>query len=244
MTTDQRLENEIAHGKHLTSVWKGAFWYWDTPTGKIRYARRCKMLSDHIRPEMQVLEVGCGSGYFTQSFAKTSANITAIDISPDLLEEARKRVDAPNVEFKVENAYGMDCPVNFYDTIIGSSILHHLDLEKALKEFIRVLKPGGTIYFTEPNMMNPHIFLERHSKLIRKWLHVSPDETAFIRKKLIRDMERHGYTNIQIVHFDFLHPITPKFLIPVVQFLGDLFEKTPLISQISGSLYICAQKPA
>lgn len=241
--TDPRIEHEIAHGKHLKEIWAGSFWYWETPAGKLRWQRRIKMLTSHISSETEVLEIGCGGGYFTQEIVKSKAHVVAIDISPDLLEVALKKVRDSNVLFKVGNAYDLSFQDNTFDTIVGSSILHHLDIDKALVEFYRVLKPGGTILFTEPNMLNPQIFLERHTALFGYLIKKSPDETAFVRWRLKRDLLKYGFKNIEITPFDFLHPLTPKLFIPLVKSLGDCLEKIPFLNEIAGSLYIMAVKP-
>jgi len=55
-------------------------------------------------------------------------------------------------------------------------------------------------------------------------------------------LEEHGFANVRVAPFDFLHPSTPKALIPLVQKLGFIAEKTPLVREISGSLLITAHK--
>lgn len=240
--SDQRIKNEIEHGKLLRESWAGTLWYWETPAGQLRRQRRVDMLTKDITRGMTVLELGCGVGYFTEFLAKSGANITANDISPDLLEVARKRVTAENVAFKIENAYDLSYKEQQFDAIIGSSVLHHLDVDKALKECYRVLKPGGFICFTEPNMLNPQIFMERNFKFIRKLAQVSPDETAFMRWKLTKKLQEYHFTNIRIQPFDFLHPATPKPLIPIVATLGALLEKIIVLREIAGSLYVRCEK--
>lgn len=239
---DDRIEHEIAHGKYLKDIWSGTLWYWETPAGKRRWDRRVTMLTSHITAGMEVLEIGCAVGYFTKEIVKSAAHVTAIDISPDFLEVAKKNVSSPNATFKVDNAYDLSFPDNSFDTIVGSSILHHLDIDKALKELCRVLKPGGTIYFTEPNMLNPQVFLERHTALFGYLIKKSPDETAFLRWRLKEDLKENGFTDIFIEPFDFLHPLTPRFMIPFVQALGTGLETIPLLREIAGSLYIKATK--
>lgn len=237
-----RLDHEIEHGKYLSELGTGKLWYWETPAGKERYQRRCAMLTRHLTSDMTVLEVGCGPGYFTRALAQTGAKIIAIDISPALLDHAKQILNSSNVELSVGNAYQLSFPDKTFDAVIGSSILHHLDLDAALKEFSRVLKPGGLLHFTEPNMLNPEVFLERKIPLLRKITHQSPDETAFVRWPLKQKIRSFGFDRIEIFPFDFLHPLIPVFLIPLIRRTGDALEKIPLIKEIGGSLNILAKK--
>lgn len=239
---DKRIENEIVHGKYLKEKGAGKIWNWDTPTGKIRLARRVKMLTSHIKSDMRVLEIGCGEGYFTQHIAKTDAQIVAIDISPDLIDSAKSTVTSKNVTFEIENAYEMSFDDETFDTIVGSSTLHHLEIDSALKEFYRVLKPGGSIYFTEPNMLNPHIVLERKIPALRKLTGVSPNETAFFRWSLRKIMRKHGFVNVKVTPFDFLHPSIPKSILSVVKPLCSLIEYIPIVVEIAGSVYVRGEK--
>lgn len=237
-----RLENEIEHGKYLLANGAGEVWNWETPAGRIRWARRVSMLTAHLHGGEEVLELGCGTGYFTRALAGTGAQITAIDISSDLLAKARRECCSDNVFFDLQNAYALTYPDDRFDTVVGSSVLHHLEIEPALAEILRVLKPGGSVCFTEPNMMNPQIALQKNVPAIKRRLGDSPDETAFFRWSLKRRMARAGFREIQIQPFDFLHPrIAPRW-IPRMQALGELLERTPLLGEIAGSLHIRALK--
>lgn len=239
---DQRLQNEIEHGKFLASQNTGEIWNWETPAGKIRWERRVGMLTDSLKSGMKVLEIGCGIGFFTKEIIKNPVQLTAIDISPDLIEIARKSILDSNVEFIIENAYQMTFNDQIFDAVLGSSVLHHLNVELALKEIYRVLKPGGYIAFTEPNMMNPQIAAERSVPALRKALGNSPDETAFFIWSIRKKLKKSGFIHIDVKPFDFLHPKIPKGLIKFIKPITDIAEKTPLIKQISGSLYIKATK--
>jgi SAM-dependent methyltransferase len=128
------------------------------------------------------------------------------------------------------------------DFIISNSILHHVDLGKCLNECHRVLRPGGKIFFTEPNMLNPEILVQKNVKIIGKLLDNSPDETAFVRWKLERNLLLLGWKNVRVRNFDFLHPLFPRVLTNLVNFLSRLLEKIPIIKEISGSLIIYAEK--
>src|SRR5205823_14114046 len=118
-----------------------------------------------------------------------------------------------NVQYQIENAYQLSYEDAAFDSVVGSSVLHHLEIAKALRDIYRVLKPAGTIYFTEPNMLNPQIAIQKNIPWIKRKLADSPDETAFFRWPLSRLVERTGYRDVRIDPFDLLHPKTPAVLI-------------------------------
>ena len=138
MIGDKRLDHEIEHGKYLAAAGAGEVWNWESPAGKVRWQRRVKLLSDQLKEGDAILELGCGTGYFTRELAKLKIDITAIDISPELIVSAKKEVPARNVTFEIQNAYQMAFAENTFDAVVGSSVLHHLEIDKAVKEIFRV----------------------------------------------------------------------------------------------------------
>ena len=237
-----RLAKEIQHGRFLAGHDAGEIWNWEGPAGRLRWARRVKMLSGHLRPGMTVLELGCGTGYFTRELARSGAEVIAIDVSPELLNIARSNCSAPNVRYEIQNAYDLSYNDSIFDSVIGSSVLHHLEIEDAVREIYRVLKPNGTIFFTEPNMLNPQIAIQKNVPWVKRKLGDSPDETAFFRWPLRRLLEVTGFRGVRIDAFDFLHPKTPTPLIGSVNTLGRFLENVPVLSEFAGSLYIHALK--
>jgi len=238
----QRIAKEIHHGRFLAKHGAGEIWNWEGPAGKMRWARRVKMLSNHLGPGMSVLELGCGAGYFTRELARSGADIVAVDVSPELLEMARADCSAKNVRYEIQNACALSYPDAAFDSVVGSSVLHHLEIKEAVREIHRVLKPRGTIYFTEPNMLNPQIAIQKNVPWVKRKLGDSPDETAFLRWPLRRLLEATGYHEVRIDPFDFMHPRTPVSLVDRLNSLGRILENVPVISEFAGSLYIRAVK--
>jgi 2-polyprenyl-3-methyl-5-hydroxy-6-metoxy-1,4-benzoquinol methylase len=236
----ERIANEIQHGRFLARHGAGEIWNWEGPAGKLRWARRVKMLSNHLRVGMRVLELGCGTGYFTRELARSEAHIVAVDVSPELLEMARADCSTTNVSYEIQNACAMSYRDAVFDSVVGSSVLHHLETKEALREIYRVLKVGGTIYFTEPNMLNPQIAIQKNVPWIKRKLCDSPDETAFFRWSLRRLLEGTGFRDVQIDPFDFLHPKTPFPLVNGLNSIGRFLENVPVVSEFAGSLYIRA----
>lgn len=245
-TSTNRSRNEIQHGQYLAgSGDPEMLWNWGILAGRIRAERRAHLLicAANLKPGMRVMEVGCGTGLFTELMAASGAHLLAVDISPDLLQLARRRNLPPEqVEFREMRFEDGEADGPF-DAIVGSSVLHHLDMVIALHRMYELLKPNGVIAFAEPNMLNPQIWAERHIPYVRKRNHASPDETAIVRWRLAKQLSDIGFVDIKITNTDWLHPRTPSALIKVVSKIGAVLEHMPLIKEFTGSVLIYARRP-
>ena len=237
--------NEIRHGRKLSVSNPELIWGWATPAGKVRAKRRAAMIINggHLQSEKKILEIGCGTGLFTEMFASSRCQIIAVDISQELLEKAKKRNLPKNQVRFLAKSFELCADDESFDAIIGSSILHHLDIDSALTQIFNLLKPGGYTCFAEPNMLNPQIFIQKKIPIIKKWMGDSPDETAFRASQIRKKMRLSFFTEINIIPFDWLHPATPSLMIPVVEQIGFILEKIPVIKEFAGSLLIMGRRP-
>ena len=245
MTTPRRGGNpqaEREHSRVLLRQGAGETWGWNTPAGRLRVARRCAWMTEALglKPGMRVLECGCGTGIFTRGMAGGGAEITAVDIAQDLLAEAARLTDAPNVRFLEDD---LERPAHLgpesFDAVYGVSVLHHLDLPAALAALGRVLKPGARFAFSEPNIANPinryYLYVDDVDK--RRARGQSPNEMAFTRAELGRTLAEHGFVPEVLDHRDFMHPAFPEALLPLVSMVERAAEALPLVRRISGSLW-------
>lgn len=239
--TTSRAAQEVEHGRRLAAGDPETTWGWGTPAGQCRARRRAGLLiaGAGLRPGIRALEIGCGTGLFTARLAESGAEILAIDISPDLLAQAQARgLPEGRVRFALARAEDAHLPGPF-DAVVGSSVLHHLEVRPALARLHGLLRPEGRLCFAEPNMLNPQVFLERRC---RRWFpYVSPDETAFLRGSLRSWLAQAGFDEISIVPFDWLHPATPPAVIPLAERLGRALERAPGLREFAGSLLISAR---
>jgi 2-polyprenyl-3-methyl-5-hydroxy-6-metoxy-1,4-benzoquinol methylase len=238
--------HEITHGLKLAKGYPELVWGWGTPAGRLRALRRAEIISSaaNLRPGVRALEIGCGTGMFTEMFSRTGAELLAVDISPDLLERAQER-DLPTDRVQFLEKRFEDCDVHGpFDAVIGSSILHHLDVVVTLGKIYSLLKPGGLMSFAEPNMLNPQIAAQKNIPWLKERLGDTPDETAFVRHRFRPLLYQAGFENIEITPFDWVHPATPPSLMRAVTRIGLILEKIPLVREFAGSLHIRCCRPS
>jgi SAM-dependent methyltransferase len=134
----------------------------------------------------RVLDFGCGHGMAAVVLARRGALVTAFDLSPGYLEEARRRADANRVSISFVQANGERLPFadGSFDRVWGNAVLHHLDLDKAGHELRRVLRPRGVAVFCEPWGENPFLNWAR-TRLAYPEKHRTPDEKP-LRQSQVR----------------------------------------------------------
>jgi 2-polyprenyl-3-methyl-5-hydroxy-6-metoxy-1,4-benzoquinol methylase len=223
----------------------------DSPASRIRKNRRFDyMISkmDVSRPNLSVLEIGCGTGegiaYITE---KTGCQGTGLDLSEKFIQIASEKFKKPTLtyvkaNFNDQSLINQSLNNEKFDYIVGNGILHHLyyNLEESLSNLKKLLKLNGKIVFIEPNLYNPYVAAIFSIPYLREKTFLEPDEMAFSKGFIKNKCKSAGFTNVQVEIKDFLLPNTPDGLIKPLILLGDLLEKTPL-TLIAQSLFITAE---
>jgi ubiquinone/menaquinone biosynthesis C-methylase UbiE len=123
------------------------------------------------RPGNQVLDVGCGTGYFTRLLAEAVApggTALGIDPSPEVIARARRSTHLPNCAFSEGIAEALDMEDQSYDVVVSSLMIHHLPESlrpRAIREMYRVLRPGGRVLladFQPPTTKTGRLLLKGH----------------------------------------------------------------------------------
>lgn len=111
------------------------------------YETKLARTETYLRPEMDVLEVGCGTGTTALHHAGSVRHIDAVDVSARMIDIAREKARAAgvgNVDFSVGALDDLEMNPARYDIVMAHSLLHLLaDRPAALARFHDLLKPGG-----------------------------------------------------------------------------------------------------
>src|SRR4029079_6945873 len=95
---------------------------------------------------LRVLEIGCGLGTDGAQFARAGADYTGIDLTDAAIDLAQKRFQLFNLpgKFQTDDAEKLSFADNTFDVVYSHGVLHHTpDIESAIREIHRVLRPGG-----------------------------------------------------------------------------------------------------
>ncbi|MCG6144394.1 class I SAM-dependent methyltransferase [Leptospira bandrabouensis] len=138
------------------------------------------------------LDAGAGPGVLTSFLMKKNPNLhwSACDISEEMVQYCK--LGYPKVDWKVSDVRALDYPDNHFDFIFNSMVLIHIkEPEKALKEFYRVLKPGGKVLIHCPNdksFTGPKVLLD----MVAKHATIHPAD-RFVMEKVPGIMEQLGF---------------------------------------------------
>ncbi len=124
------------------------------------FKRRVRTIFAWIDPQDgdTILDCACGRGFYLNMFRYVSrARLVGLELERPIIVKARRNVGHLEDVFLTQgNIYHLPFPDGFFDAVILSEILEHLDDDVAgLREVWRVLKPGGVVAITVPNANYP-----------------------------------------------------------------------------------------
>lgn len=187
MTDTERLDRELEfHDERFSSDEQRRSHRVYSITGSSAEAYRDAVR--RVAAPADVLEIGCGDHAEAWELAERGLDVTAIDISGVAVSHARERAaeeQRSHLTFEEMNAEALEFDDSSFDAVLGAGILHHLDLDVAIPEVARVLRPGGVGIFLEPLGLNPVLNLYRRVTPGDR----TPDEHPLVRGDL-RSMER------------------------------------------------------
>ena len=183
MTDLSNQSHDFLQGRRIHSEWQSDYLnpdmdaFWDV------------IFADILRrigatPKDTILDAGCGYCYHTVRLARCGAKITAVDFSTSALETARDNISrsglSDQVTLRQADLTSLPFPDSSFDFVVSNGVLMHIpELEKALSELARVLKPNGILVLNENNMDSLDVRIrERLIGLIKTALGRNGDQTV------------------------------------------------------------------
>jgi ubiquinone/menaquinone biosynthesis C-methylase UbiE len=171
--------------------------YAKKPVGdEAAYQRKLATTREHFRPDMEVLEIGCGTGSTAIAHAPYVAHIRATDISDRMIEIAREKAAAANVRnvtFETRGVEDLDVARESVDAVLALSLLHLLeDKEATIARIHDVLRPGG-IFVSNTVCLGDSMKWFRFVAPIGRWLGVFPLLRIFTRSELEAGITNAGF---------------------------------------------------
>jgi len=122
------------------------------------YSSTLKLLdSISLKPGCSILEVGCGTGRTACLLAQKGYQVTAIDLSSEMIDKAlhRNKMQQLNITFQVGDIKAIPFADNQFDVVLIESVTNFVNAKLAVSEYYRVLKPRGTLYDREMICLKP-----------------------------------------------------------------------------------------
>jgi 2-polyprenyl-3-methyl-5-hydroxy-6-metoxy-1,4-benzoquinol methylase len=192
----------------IADVWRGVINNYDT--GRRIEVLIGDFLGDSMIRDKSCFEAGCGIGFFTKEiWAKKPARLVSVDLSPKLIEIAKREPMFNGVEFAVADILAVDKEkYGTFDVVLSSEVIEHTpDPIAAVGRLASLVHPGGVLVLSCPNTkwkwllhLAQFLGLRKHYKGYENWL---------AAKDLLHAIEHAG---LEIVRAEGIHTVPWQFL--------------------------------
>ncbi len=161
------------------------------------YEKKLQVTQQYFKPEMEVLEFGCGTGSTAIIHTPYVQHILAIDISSKMIEIAKGKAEAKNINnitFEQLTIEELNVANETFDVVLGLSILHLLEnKEEVIKKVHNLLKPEG-IFVTSTACLGDDMKWFKIIAPIGNFLGLIPLVKVFTAKELVESLINSGFT--------------------------------------------------
>lgn len=164
-----------------------------------------KVLKEFPQGRPYILSIGCGSGQDVEYILEFSDRIIGVDIAPEALLGIKKNF--PSIHSICADALTLPFKDEVFDIVVASGLLHHLvgqaPLKEFLKEFYRVIKPGGKFLAIEPNLLWMPSLVAYPVNRVLQWIKPGirgfvPHERPLLPQFVKREITRCGFNTVRI----------------------------------------------
>lgn len=142
----------------------------------------------YLRPEMSVADIGAGTGFLSSALAPLVQQVHAVDASPEMLAVARNNLAGfSNIHYHEAEGQSIPLPSASMDAVFANMYLHHTpDPLAAIREMVRLLKPGGRLIITD---LDTHTHTWMREEMADTWL-------GFEREQMRQWYRQAGLVNV------------------------------------------------
>lgn len=142
-------------------------------------------------PGERIVDVGCGSGVFSDAMARRGARVTSVDANAEAVAYATKTFARDGMEVRRGYLDELNLPDASFDAATALEIVEHVYLDqvkKLLADLRRVVRPGGRILITTPNYRGVWPVIEWAVDRFTSAAHMDADQHVLhFHRKLLRD---------------------------------------------------------
>lgn len=196
-----------------------------------------------------ILDVGCGTAYFTSLLPKFYSRVVGMDISENMVKIAQKTLKCVekngNIDLVIADGEHIPFKYDAFQEVFCLDVLHHIDnLDSFFREMLRVVVCGGKVIALEPNFLNPFysiLCLIARQEALPKFIRASKQnlKKMYIANKL---------KDVSIKEIDFLPQVFfkltpfPEWISYVLEVVESLFRNQPTFSFLSSHFAISGIK--
>lgn len=194
-----------------------------------------------IKENQHILEIGSATGVFSFEYKKLGVKLTSIDLSTENIKWAKQKAIElkTSIKFIVADVENLPFEDESFDGVLSFSTLRYVpNIDKAIQEIYRVLKPGGYIILDFPNKKCPWFGSIKKKVLGRE--HIFDNHYELEEIKTI--FTRSHFNNLILKKGLFVPKSTPNKLFWLFKIFESIAEKPPILRNYSAIIFVGAVK--
>ena len=195
----------------------------------------------------RVVDLGCGSGAFTNLLQRRGYRCSGVDLSQKLIAIAHAKFsDIEFLEGDIENLPFADAS---FDGVLFSGVLHHFpDLSHCAAEVFRILRPGGRFVAFDPNRMNPFMYLYRdRTSPFYSSVGVTENERPVLADEIIGIFQSAGFSTgakfISGMKYRYVASGAVRWLLPIYNIIDSYLFSPPFLRRFRAFVFSFGEKP-